>query len=149
MDIVLEVFDTFGFDYMYSKLLPASTPSAFAQAAKHAASSTFSSLKEGATMHPTDPSWSFDPASKLLSFEPSQWAYRSQWPRDNIYRQALSLYLITWYVYHIGLMSNACLTMRQAFRPRHLFRLRFALLSIHLRQEHIQAPEIPQEPGSP
>lgn len=93
MDIVLELFDTFLFDRLYSTLLPVSSLSNFKQAGQNAVSSTLSSLREGATMAPH---YSYRPASKILSFPPSDWAYRSAWPRDNIYRQATSLFLITW-----------------------------------------------------
>jgi len=40
--------------------------------------------------------YSYEPASQFMSFEPSDFAYMSQWPRDNIYRQAFNLFLITW-----------------------------------------------------
>jgi lathosterol oxidase len=93
MDIVLEIFDTFLFDRMYSTVLPTSGLSSFRQLSQNAVSSTLSSLREGATMTPQH---TYQPASKILSFQPSDWAYRSAWPRDNIYRQATSLFLITW-----------------------------------------------------
>ena len=93
MDIVLEIFDTFLFDYAYSKVLPASSFSALGQKTQHAVSSTYSSMREGATKAPQ---YQYIPASKLFSFEPSQHAYQSQLPRDNMYRQAFSLFLIVW-----------------------------------------------------
>ena len=95
MDIVLEIFDTLLFDRMYSTILPASSASAISQAAKHAVTSTFSSMREGATMTPQH-EWIYKPASALVSLEPTEWAYRSIWARDNISRQATSLFLITW-----------------------------------------------------
>ena len=93
MDIILELFDTFLFDRLYSTILPASASSTVKQAAQNAVSSTFSSLREGAT---AAPQYTFQPASQLLSFHPSDWAYRSAWPRDNMYRQLTSLFIITW-----------------------------------------------------
>jgi hypothetical protein len=93
MDIVLEIFDTFLFDRLYSTVLPTSSLSTFRQPGRDAVSSTFSSRREGATF---TPQYSYQPASKILNFQPSDWAYRSAWPRDNIYRQATSLFLITW-----------------------------------------------------
>ena len=95
MDIVLELFDTFAFDFIYSTILPASTPSAVFQSGKHAASSTFSSMREGAT---PIAGYSYQPATTYYSLEPSKYAFMSAWPRDNTYRQAISLYFITWYV---------------------------------------------------
>ncbi|KAI9881401.1 MAG: c-5 sterol desaturase [Pleopsidium flavum] len=89
MDVVLEVFDTFLFDRLYAKLLPASSLASSYHSLKHeAASTTFSSMREMPTV--------YHAASQFLQLAPSQWAYMSAWPRDNIYRQTLTLYLITW-----------------------------------------------------
>ena len=79
MDIVLELFDTYLFDRIYSTLLPVSGPLSLKQAGQDVVSQ-----------------YSYQPASQILGFPPTEWAYRSAWPRDNIYRQALSLFLITW-----------------------------------------------------
>lgn len=89
MDVVLELFDTFLFDRLYASLLPASSIQSARSSVKHAATSTFSSMREIPTAH------SF--ASKFIQFEPSQYAYMSALARDDIWRQVLSLYLITWY----------------------------------------------------
>ncbi|MCJ1248333.1 c-5 sterol desaturase [Trapelia coarctata] len=88
MDVVLELFDTFLFDRLYASLLPASSVQFAKTSVKHAATSTFSSMREMPT--------TYNFASKFIQFEPSQYAYMSALPRDNIWRQALSLYLITW-----------------------------------------------------
>ncbi len=93
MDIVLEVFDTYFADYCYAKLLPASGPSFFAQGVKHVASSTFSSIREGATPAPV---YTYHPSTSFFRLEPSRYACQSALPRDSLYRQVLSLYLITW-----------------------------------------------------
>ncbi len=93
MDIILEIFDTYVADYCYAKVLPVSGASILTQSVKHVASSTFSSLREGATQAPD---YLYRPSTSFFSLEPSQYAYQSAWPRDSIYRQALSLYLITW-----------------------------------------------------
>lgn len=93
MDIVLEVFDTYIADYCYAKALPTSGPSIYPQAIKHVASSTFSSLREGATPGPI---YSYQPSTSFFSLEPTQYAYQSAWPRDSLYRQTLSLYFIAW-----------------------------------------------------
>lgn len=93
MDIVLEIFDTYIADYCYAKALPASGGSFLTETVKAVASSTFSSLREGATAAPV---FSYQPSTSFFTLEPSQYAYQSAWPRDSVYRQALSLYLITW-----------------------------------------------------
>jgi Delta7-sterol 5-desaturase len=86
MDIILELVDTFVGDFLYAGLLPARpAPYDFPLAtAANATSQTFST-------------WQYKPATALFSLEPSQYAYMSAWPRNNIFRQAISLYLITWY----------------------------------------------------
>ena len=95
MDVILELFDTFAFDRLYANLLPL-TPSMLAYSAidtlSAAPNATWSSMKEAGTPF----SYTFAPASQYFSVEPSSYAYLSRWPRDNIYRQAVSLYLITW-----------------------------------------------------
>ncbi|MCJ1375465.1 c-5 sterol desaturase [Loxospora ochrophaea] len=87
MDVVLEVFDTFLFDRLYAQFLPASSIPV-AQDAAHSATPTFSSMRELPT--------AYHAASQFLQLQPSHWAYMSAWPRDNIWRQTVSLYLITW-----------------------------------------------------
>ena len=90
MDIVLEIFDTFLLDRFYATLYPATASVAVKQAIEGAAAptSTFSSMRELPT--------AFQPTTQFFSLDPSPYAYLSAWPRDNIYRQGLSLYLITW-----------------------------------------------------
>jgi lathosterol oxidase len=91
MDVVLELADTFLFDPLYATLLPASTPSFVGNA-------TLSSMREEPTgfvvPHAT---WQYEPSTQFFSVTPSKYAYMSQWTRDDWRRQALSLYLITWY----------------------------------------------------
>lgn len=87
MDIVLEAFDTFFFDRLYATVLPSS-----------GANSVLNSYN-GNSSFLSEPmaGYHYKPASSYLSFEPSEWAYRSQWQRDNVWRQTTSLFLITWY----------------------------------------------------
>jgi lathosterol oxidase len=86
MDIPLECFDTFIFDYFYSALLPAHP---VPYSLKNGVSN--SSVADAST-------WQYQPATKFLSFEPRDAAYNSQWTRDNPYRQMMSLFIITWCV---------------------------------------------------
>ena len=88
MDVVLDILDTFFFDRLYATLLPASSIHVAQNVVKSAATTTFSSMREAPTPY------SF--ASQYAQLEPSPYAYMSAWRRDNIYRQALSLYFITW-----------------------------------------------------
>lgn len=87
MDIALELCDTYIFDYMYSAVLPAK-PAPYSLNGG-AGNSTVFDFKAA-------PPWQFEPASSIISFSPSDAAYTSQWNRDNIFRQAFSLFLITW-----------------------------------------------------
>jgi lathosterol oxidase len=97
MDIVLEIADTFIFDPLYATLLPgASSTSAVANA-------TYSSFREEPTgfarPHAT---WQYEPSTHYFSVQPSKYAYMSAWNRDDWRRQALTLYLITWYAPRFG-----------------------------------------------
>ncbi len=91
MDIALEIWDTVIGDRLYSALLPASLSSSLsAPGFPTTANSTLSLF--GAT----EP-FVYEPATKLIYLEPSKYAYLSAWPRNNIYRQFSSFFLIVWY----------------------------------------------------
>ncbi len=91
MDIVLEVFDTFLFDAFWATVYPGSSSLAPLKGLQNAASPTFSSMRETATGRPKS-------STQFFQLEPTKYAYMSAWPRDNICRQGITLYLITWYV---------------------------------------------------
>lgn len=97
MDIILEFFDTYLLDRAYAAAVPASSTSFISQYVKGVATSTFSSMREMGTQTPTQ-KYVYKPASQYINFTPSSWAYASALPRDNVYRQLLSLYMITWWV---------------------------------------------------
>ncbi|PSN71099.1 hypothetical protein BS50DRAFT_486492 [Corynespora cassiicola Philippines] len=88
MDIVLELFDTFLFDPIYATVLPRSSYAGPANA-------TFSSIKEAPTAAPLS-TWEYEPSTKYFSIQPGEFAYMSQWNRDDWRRQLLSLFIITW-----------------------------------------------------
>ena len=90
MDIVLELADYLFFDRLYATLLPKTRfePSP----PRPAGTTTFSSRREVPTLHPS----SYQPASQFLNLGFSSFANRSDWPRDFVGRQAISLFLITW-----------------------------------------------------
>lgn len=83
MDVVLEIVDTFIGDYAYAALHPAKS-----------LQGSFDPTSNATVGHLS--TWQYEPATKYLYLEPPEAAYMSAWPRDNIYRQSLSLYLITW-----------------------------------------------------
>ncbi len=101
MDIVLEVFDTFFFDCLYASFLPKSSVF-YGQTPPKNASATFTSMREVPTaIHAS--------SSQFFQLAPSRYAYMSAWPRDNVWRQTLTLYLITWSVF-LGSCSFQTLT---------------------------------------
>ena len=114
MDIVLEGFDTYALDWVYAHVFPASRASFLTQYVHGAATSTFSSMREGATYTPTQ-KYIYQPASRFISFEPTQWAYSSSLPRDNFYRQFTSLFFITWAFGMILYFALAGLSYRFVF----------------------------------
>lgn len=90
MDIVLEIWDTFIGDRVYSALLPLSLSSTVSlPGLTNAANSSLSLF--GASKP-----FVYEPATQLFRLEPSKYAYLSAWPRNNIYRQFLSFFLIVW-----------------------------------------------------
>lgn len=86
MDIALELLDTFAFDYAYAALFPA-RPAPFDVAdiglGANATAQVFSS-------------WQYKPSSFLFNLPPPPQAYLTSVPRDNLARQFVSLFLITW-----------------------------------------------------
>jgi hypothetical protein len=93
MDVVLEIFDTFLFDRAYALAFPVSASTVAYNAAKAAMNASAPSIPENPTAYYNE--YHFQPASKYFTLEPSSWAYRTSWPRDDLWRQFLSLYLIT------------------------------------------------------
>lgn len=90
MDIILELWDTFIGDRLYSTLLPASLSSsvslpAFVNAAANTSMALFG----------PEP-YVYEQATQMIYLEPSKYAYLSAWPRNNVYRQFTSFFLITW-----------------------------------------------------
>lgn len=90
MDLVLEGFDAYVFDRLYATLLPTQNLNITSQLASENVFATASCLDN----------YDFKPASKYLSFPPSEYACMSTLPRENIWRQLISLYIITWFVHN-------------------------------------------------
>lgn len=79
MDVILEIWDTYLGDYAFANLHPA-----------RSVAPDFFEVHNATTS-----SWQYKPASSYIEFEPTQYAYMSAWDRDNIFRQAISLWTIT------------------------------------------------------
>lgn len=106
MDVVLECFDTFVFDHLYASVLPLQQSGAVFDPistitngfkGQNANSSvwTLAAIMTGGDV--VDSSrWQYKPASAYFRFEPSEQAWMSRWDRDNMARQFVSLYILTW-----------------------------------------------------
>ncbi|KAK2811858.1 c-5 sterol desaturase [Emmonsiellopsis sp. PD_5] len=89
MDVILEVLDTFLFDYLYAAVVPGSTAGGLTSKIANGLNTTESAFGTGA-------GYVYSPSTQYFSLEPSKYAYKSALPRDNIWRQFITLYLITW-----------------------------------------------------
>ena len=87
MDVVLEVTDYFVGDYFYAWAHPLKSP-------PYSYNASALSSDPGAV----ESTWQYEPAAHFMRLEPSEAAYMSAWDRSNIYRQAFSLFMVTWYV---------------------------------------------------
>ena len=90
MDVVLEAFDTYLFDYAYAYLFPA--PTSYNSLDKNA-TTTISSLREEPTAFFNN--YEFHRATQYFQFAPGPQAFLTSMPRDNQLRQFVNLYLIT------------------------------------------------------
>lgn len=81
MDIILELTDTYIADHAYAYLFPIGLNLDECDA-------------DNATT--TISSWEWQPATKLFHVKPSDAAYLSTLDRDNIYRQSITLFFVTW-----------------------------------------------------
>lgn len=104
MDVVLEIFDTFLLDRLYANVLPIHpSVSSFDPVSTLSASlkghDAFNTTGYGSAESAGEfarSGWTYTPATQYLPIEPSEYAYMSRWDRDNIWRQTVSLYCITW-----------------------------------------------------
>ena len=76
--------DFFVFDYAYAAIAPAPAFNARDVAAN---ASSLQALSP----------WTYKSSTFLFELEPSRYAYMSSLPRNNVFRQYISLFLITWY----------------------------------------------------
>lgn len=105
MDVVLEVFDAYLFDHLYAAVLPIqnSAISSFdpistltANFGGYGGNSTGSWAAGSEGLVGKRSEWEYVPASQYLGVQPGEAAWMSRWDRDNAWRQAVSLYIITW-----------------------------------------------------
>lgn len=103
MDVVLELADTYMFDRLYANLLPIQSAftaldpiSTLTAGFKSLDNSTSFNDASQAAAAVAQSSWQFEPASQYFSVQPSEYAWMSRWDRDNLWRQFISFYIITW-----------------------------------------------------
>lgn len=85
MDVVLDILDTFVFDKLYAFLLPAKSFDLLDQDSLH-----------DYNRH----------ISRYVTVIPSEYAMQSTWPRDNIFRQFLSLFITIWLVFNVPFQTS-------------------------------------------
>ncbi|KAK5109505.1 hypothetical protein LTR62_006957 [Meristemomyces frigidus] len=107
MDVVLELADQFLFDRLWANILPinpavasfdpiSSLTASFKGYSEYNASyDATGALARGAESLVRS-AWTYQPSSDYFSIQPTEYAYTSRWDRDNIWRQAVTLYAITW-----------------------------------------------------
>ncbi|GAO16265.1 uncharacterized protein UV8b_08216 [Ustilaginoidea virens] len=85
MDVILDLCETFVGDHVFAWLHPAQ-PGAHS----HIVSSNYTSPSPyGLPCH-------YEPPTKYFTIAPSPAACMSSWPRDNVFRQSINLFLIFW-----------------------------------------------------
>ena len=80
MDVVLEILDRLVFDRLYATVLPAPV---------YSAGGNYTGV-------PSHTPYQYKPASRYLSLAPGKYVDASILARDDIVRQTLSLFTITW-----------------------------------------------------
>lgn len=89
MDYVLGVSDNLFFDKLYATVLPLLDPSL--ESLKANATAFASAIRINAPIEN-------DITSEYFGLEISEYAYLSQWQRDDWQRQTMSLFALTWYL---------------------------------------------------
>jgi hypothetical protein len=100
----------------------------------------------------TDDGWMQEPSLKYSTTGLDRNVYNSRLDRENIVRQALSLFIITWLVDIIGQAQQRVIDIQtnvtsQAIGYTSLFGIRIHQLHLCFRQGQFQAPQIPQKSG--
>lgn len=89
MDYVLGVSDTLFFDKLYATVLPLLDPSL--ESLKANATSFAGAIRINTPVEN-------DIASEYFGLKISEYAYLSQWQRDDWQRQTMTLFALTWYL---------------------------------------------------
>lgn len=81
MDVLLDILDTWVLDRFYATIFPRS-PAKFIDYSSPSNNTEWANLNQN--------------LNRYVEVTPSKWAVQSSWPRDNILRQGLSLFLVAW-----------------------------------------------------
>lgn len=125
MDLILEVFDTIFFDKFYAKLLPADGCVAQALGSSGALNSTATAacsmlpdnLKSVALTLLTAQGSATQDYSEPFLFNANSYTYASLLPRNSVFREALSLFLITWVFGYVLYLLVAGVSYRFFYDP--------------------------------
>ena len=123
MDVILELADDYIFDRAYAYLLP-DPSSAFSSPYSHGNSSSYADYPPYPHAHAPSPSASAS-ISALSSSPYGSYSTASSWPRDNMYRQAMSLFWIAWIGSFIMYFAFASLSYYFIFDHRLKFHPKF------------------------
>lgn len=98
MDVLLDVFDTYCFDKLYAKALPCNQ------------------LGISSNIQNVPYTWGPDAVLEQSGLENSCNVHESWWPRENVYRQSVSLFVVTLSVYlaHILIFPQSKIANRSA-----------------------------------
>jgi hypothetical protein len=155
MDTVLEKFDTYCFDWFYAVALPPRESAVIAlpsHPSSYGSGSAMLLYNRVPTWAYTDDGWIQEQSLKYSTTGLDQNVYSSRLDRDNVVRQALSLFIITWLVDIIGQAQQRVIDIQtnvtsQAIGYTSLFGIRIHQLHLCFRQGQFQAPQIPRKSG--
>jgi hypothetical protein len=155
MDTVLEKFDTYCFDWFYAVALPPRESAVIAlpsHPSSYGSGSAMLLYNRVPTWAYTDDGWIQEQSLKYSTTGLDQNRYSSRLDRDNVVRQALSLFIVTWLVDIIGQAQQRVIDIQtnvtsQAIGYTSLFGIRIHQLHLCFRQGQLQAPQIPQKSG--
>lgn len=98
MDLILEILDTYCLDWLYTVILPSKQPTVMTRQIHPSSyeSSTILVYSNAPTWRYKDDGWIQEQILEYSNTTLDQEVYHSRLGRDNIIRQALSLFIITW-----------------------------------------------------
>lgn len=121
MDLYLEVLDTFFLDKLYATLLPAPEFSVGSNGGQMAEASVNASNSYSTAFYSTRnyfKSSTGDVYGEPALLQPSEYINQSIWARDNLYRQFISLFFVTWVSAYLLYFFTALISYQFFYDPR-------------------------------